>query len=302
MSDDFSQFDLNLFRVFVKVMQTGSYSRASEALNVSPPAISLAMGRLQEVLGQELFVRGSTTIVPTSSAQSLYRNIGEHMLSLERAYNGFENFTPNFSNYQFTLSVPEDFNPVFLESLPTANNPELTFVLQELGGEEEQVIDSLRHRTVDLVVESMLFDDKSIEREWLFDAEIVLVAAKKHPELKGRISVEQYQRLPQSVLNIRRNNQYTLNLFMENQQIQRNIAHQASSLVASMLIASRTQLFCHTTRRLANFYKDSLGLQIIEAPIELNNVPFYMMWHKSDSDSARHQWLRDRVRLAVRSL
>lgn len=49
---DFSKFDLNLFKVFIEVMETGSYAQASEALDVSPPAISLAMSRLQKALQQ----------------------------------------------------------------------------------------------------------------------------------------------------------------------------------------------------------------------------------------------------------
>lgn len=302
MFDEFNQFDLNLFRIFVKVMQLGSYSKASDALDISQPAVSLAMGRLQKSLDEELFIRGKSTIMPTSAARSLYENINLQMLDLEKAFTGFDSFDPLSSSYQFSLSLPEDFNPVFLEALPIANNPELSFVLKELAEQESEVINSLRHRSVDIAVDSLLLEDHSINHEWLFDAEIVLVIAKSHPEVSGEMSFEQYQTLPQSVLNIKRNNKFALNMFFEEVNLKRNIGHQANSLIANMLIVSRTRFFCHTTKRLAAMYQDSLGLQIIEPPIKLKRVPFYMMWHKSNDNSARHQWLRERVKLAARSV
>jgi len=302
MFHEFNQFDLNLFRVFIKVMQLGSYSQASEALDISQPAVSLAMGRLQKSLDEELFIRGKSSIVPTSAAQSLYKNISIQMLDLEKAFTGFDSFDASNSAYQFSLSLPEDFNPVFLEQLPIEQNTELTFQLKDLAEEESELTDSLRHRTVDLAIDSLLLEDHSINHEWLFDAEIVLVVAKSHPEIAGEMSFEQYQTLPQSILNIKRNNKFALNMFYDEVNLQRNIGHQANSLIANMLIVSRTQFFCHTTKRLATMYQDSLGLQIIEPPIQLKRVPFYMMWHKSNDNSARHLWLRERVKRAARNV
>lgn len=302
MFHEFNQFDLNLFRIFIKVIQLGSYSKASDALDISQPAVSLAMGRLQKSLGEELFIRGKSSIMPTSAAQSLYKSINEQMLGLEKAFTGFDSFNPKSSSYLFSLSLPGDFSPVFLEALPTPENPELSFVLKELAEQESELIDSLRHRSVDVAIDSLLLADHSINHEWLFDAEIVLVVAKSHPEITDKMSFEQYQTLPQSVLNIKRNNKLALDMFLEEPNLKRNIAHQANSLLANMLIVSRTKFFCHTTKRLATMYQESLDLQIIEPPISLKRVPFYMMWHKSNDESSRHQWLRQRVKLAAGSI
>ncbi|MGF1697209.1 LysR family transcriptional regulator [Vibrio lamellibrachiae] len=297
----FEQFDLNLYRTFVTVMQTGSYAKASEALGISPPAVSLAMGRLQGILKQELFVRGNAAIQPTGAAQSLFRTIEPQMLILEQSFKSFDHFSPLTSHHVFHLSVPEELQPSLLESLPLDTNEHIQF---DLGGQESEeggVIDTLRHRQIDLAFDSYIFDDRSIEHELLYEDDIVLVAAESHPTVNGKMSYREYEVLPQAALSIRRNNKYALSMVADTANLQRNIAHQGISLISNMLVACRTKLFCHTTRRLANMYKESLKLQVIEPPLELKRLPYYMMWHKSNNHVASHEWLRERIKLSART-
>ncbi len=49
--------DLALIKTFLEVSETGSFVAASERLYVTPSAVSLRMQRLEELLGQSLFVR-----------------------------------------------------------------------------------------------------------------------------------------------------------------------------------------------------------------------------------------------------
>ncbi len=54
---DFRSLDLNLLRVFDTVMAEGSLTRAADQLAVAQPAVSNAMRRLRDALGDELLVR-----------------------------------------------------------------------------------------------------------------------------------------------------------------------------------------------------------------------------------------------------
>lgn len=286
----------------MKVMETGSYADASKALDVSPPAISLAMGRLQQTIDKELFIRGNGKIQPTAAAVSLYDNIYTQFLTIEKVVNTFDTFSPQDSTIQFFLSIPEEFHPNLLHVLPYKNNQNITFLLQDQTDDEEQAINHLRHRSIDLVVDSFILEDKSLEHELLFEDDIVLVVSTSHPFIDCEISHDDYQTLPQSVLSLRRNKKLALNLFIDEQiKIKRNIVNEASSMLANMLVVSGTQLFCHTTRSLALQYQQTLGLKIIEPPIPLKRIPFYMQWHKSNSTTPSHKWLRERVKHAVKN-
>ncbi|WP_394243114.1 helix-turn-helix domain-containing protein [Vibrio astriarenae] len=52
-----NHFDLNLLRVFLNVYKTGSYSMSAEELDLTPSAVSHAIKRLNNQLGETLFQR-----------------------------------------------------------------------------------------------------------------------------------------------------------------------------------------------------------------------------------------------------
>lgn len=67
---------MNLRRLeyFVAVAQTGSLRKASEMLNVSPPALSKAMKVLEEEVESQLWIADGRRIILTDSGKSLLRN------------------------------------------------------------------------------------------------------------------------------------------------------------------------------------------------------------------------------------
>ena len=54
---NFRSLDLNLLRVFDEVMAERSLTKAAHKLSITQPAVSNAMRRLREVVGDELMVR-----------------------------------------------------------------------------------------------------------------------------------------------------------------------------------------------------------------------------------------------------
>lgn len=57
---------------FASVIEHGSLNRAAKALNVSQPALSTSMDRLEAAMGMQLLERGPTGIVPNSYGEILY--------------------------------------------------------------------------------------------------------------------------------------------------------------------------------------------------------------------------------------
>lgn len=73
--------DLAELQVFLTVAREGSFSRAAERLYRTQPAVSLAIRKLEESLGQPLFVRGARPVRLTD-AGSLLREYAERLLNL----------------------------------------------------------------------------------------------------------------------------------------------------------------------------------------------------------------------------
>ena len=73
--------DLGELQVFLMVAKEGSFSRAAERLYRTQPAVSLAIRKLEDSLGQPLFVRGARPVRLTD-AGTLLREYAERLINL----------------------------------------------------------------------------------------------------------------------------------------------------------------------------------------------------------------------------
>lgn len=82
------RFSLRQLSYFVATAEAGSTLRAAESLNVSQPAVSVAIGQLEDIFGQKLFVRRHAQGVDLTPFGR--RKLGEvrHLLSHANALSG----------------------------------------------------------------------------------------------------------------------------------------------------------------------------------------------------------------------
>src|SRR5215470_117384 len=71
MAVNLSSIDLNLFLVLHAVLEERSATRAAARLHVTQSAVSNALARLRELLGNPLVVRSGRGLVPTPRAEEL---------------------------------------------------------------------------------------------------------------------------------------------------------------------------------------------------------------------------------------
>ncbi len=76
--------NLHLLRLFATVVQTGSFSRAADALHISQPAISKGVRDFELQVGCRLLDRTSKGVRPTREGQALLRH-AETLFAAERA-------------------------------------------------------------------------------------------------------------------------------------------------------------------------------------------------------------------------
>ena len=59
-------FDLNDLQAFRAVVELGSFRKAAEAVNISQPALSRRIDKLEDALGVRLFVRTTRSVTLTT--------------------------------------------------------------------------------------------------------------------------------------------------------------------------------------------------------------------------------------------
>ena len=103
---NFRTFDLNLLRVFDEVMTERSLTRAARNLSLTQPAVSNAMRRLRDALGDDLLKRSGQGLEPTGHALAIWPAVREALRSLQESLVPSD-FAPAQANTTFVLAMAD---------------------------------------------------------------------------------------------------------------------------------------------------------------------------------------------------
>jgi len=166
--------NLEWFRTFKAIYETGSLTAAAEKLFISQPGVSLHLSSLESYVGYKLFDRASRKMVSTERGKILYNYIQEAICKLEEAEKHFHKSTEQdvptisigmcFETFQFTLES-------YLPTLPF--NVIIKF------GDYPQMLADLDNGILDLIITPQKGDYKNLLYKPFFKEKLVLVAGAK---------------------------------------------------------------------------------------------------------------------------
>lgn len=103
---NFQTLDLNLLRVFDEVMAERNLTRAARNLSITQPAVSNALRRLRDLLGDDLVRREGAGVAPTPRALALWPVVRHALQQLQDTLspNAFE---PGLAENTFVLTMAD---------------------------------------------------------------------------------------------------------------------------------------------------------------------------------------------------
>lgn len=113
---NFRTLDLNLLRVFDVVMAERNLTRAAERLSITQPAVSNALKRLKESVGEDLFIRIFTGVKPTRRAEALWPEVRDALGHLRAALSPGE-FNPQTDAASFRIAMADATAALFMPPL-----------------------------------------------------------------------------------------------------------------------------------------------------------------------------------------
>ncbi|MCT7377463.1 LysR family transcriptional regulator [Chelativorans salis] len=304
---NFAALDLNLLRVFDAMMIELSTVRAGERVGLTQPAVSSALGRLRQILHDDLFIRVGNRMVPTPKALALREPIRNALRQLEDAFNSTVEFDParadhNFliggSDYVSTLLMPE----IARSLMPEA--PDITFQMLDVSA--KQVFAALSEGKVDVALERELESPDWISRRALFRSFVVCVARKGHPSLAqsgiapgGRIPLEIFCSIPHVFLSTDGSKVGSLGPGLRQRGLSRRIGATASHFQAVALAAASSDLLGNLPVRFAQYAVRLLDLDLYLPPFDPPVVQICMYWHRRVERDLAQMWLREKIAAAM---
>src|SRR5882724_9142413 len=112
-----AKLDLEWLQVFVEVYKTRSISRAAERLGIAQANASIALNKLRRHFDDRLFSRTSQGMEPTPRAQSIYPELQEALLRIEKARGTRGMFSPADARREFRICMTDISEVVLLPTL-----------------------------------------------------------------------------------------------------------------------------------------------------------------------------------------
>lgn len=295
--------DLNLLPIFDALMREQHLSRAADLLAMSQPAVSNALKRLRQTFNDELFVRTARGLKPTSRAAELHLAIQPALQMIQQGCVEAE-FDPKTSQQTLNLTMNAATEYLIAPYLMAWLRREAPSIDVKLHPDHiDDIPAQLKDGLLDYALDYVPYADPQFRSQTLAQETLNVICAKHHPELKGKISLEQFEQLPQVSLVPRSSMAHKqahlrgtpIEQLMGNSLPKRNLAMHVSSFVSIPDIVAHTDLIAIVPSRLANQprYKDMI--QALEMPFKYPKVEMRLLWHKSRDQDPTHQWFMSRI-------
>jgi hypothetical protein len=117
MSRASDPFDTYLLRVFSTLMVERSVSRAAARLNQSQPAVSAALKKLRDILGDPLLIKDKQGMVPTERALQLEASVRIVLAEIDSLLAPAATFDPATTRQTFHIGMPDYLAPPLVASM-----------------------------------------------------------------------------------------------------------------------------------------------------------------------------------------
>jgi len=288
-----SGIDLGHLRVLDVLLRTCSTVRAARELGLTQSAVSHALRRLREALGDPLFVRVGRKLAPTERVQALRGPLTEALAAVGRVFQTSEAFTPGTLKASFRIIAADYAELVVLPRLLASlasEAPGVDVVTTVVG---DAVEDAVQRGEADLALGAFFAERGGLLLRPLFrDPFAVAIAAAHAP---GRLTLERYlaarhvlvapRALPGGVVDNR----------LASLGRTRRVVLRTPCFQTALAIAARTDLIVTAPRSLIVEYAKHAPLVMFTPPLELPEVRFGALFSASRQDDVVHKWLRERV-------
>jgi DNA-binding transcriptional LysR family regulator len=183
--------DLAELQVFLTVAKEGSFSRAAERLYRTQPAVSLAIRKLEDSLGQPLFVRGARPVRLTD-AGVLLREYAERLLNLREEVKKGLMELEGLKRGELALGVNESSIHALLPALGKFReaHPGVQVRLHRMFSRD--IPHEVLNYRLDLGAVSFIPRDAQLQATEILKDELTFVVPPKHPFAKRReVDVEE---------------------------------------------------------------------------------------------------------------
>ena len=308
MTLNFRTLDLNLLRVFDAAMAEGSLTRAAAVLAMTQPAVSHALRRLREAVGEELFVRVAHGVRPTPRAEALWPQVRAALGTLRQALAPGD-FDPRHDAVQLRIAMADAtvamLAPGLVRGIDSGGALVNLRVLPLTTRDPRALLDAgeadLAVGFFPEVITAIVSQGQGshLRHARLYDTRYVCAMRKGHA-LAGRVlTLDTFCDANHLLVSFSGRPHGFTDDALAALGRQRRIVLTVNQFFTAARVVARSDLLTVLPEGFAEAAGFGHELLSCELPLTLAPVHVEMVWHLRDDADPAHRWLREQVRSAV---
>ncbi|CAN7385637.1 LysR family transcriptional regulator [Polaromonas sp. LjRoot131] len=304
---NFRTLDLNLLRVFDEVMAERSLTRAARNLSLTQPAVSNALRRLRETLGDELVQRSGQGMAPTSRALAIWPAVREALRQLQESLVPNE-FVPGTATTTFVLAMADataaEVMPGLVETLDQ-QAPGVSIRVVPLTTRDPRRL--LDEETCDLAVgyfPSLVADLTASEQsgeplpfsnQRLYDGEYVCAMRRDHPLATGPFTLNKFCAARHMLVSFSGRPYGFIDESLASLGRKRHVVLTVNQFFTAGRVVANSNLLTVLPRHFVRV--TGIAEQLVLRPLPFDVAPVHVdaVWHRRSQQRSAHVWLRQAV-------
>jgi DNA-binding transcriptional LysR family regulator len=308
---NFRHLDLNLLRVFDEVMAERNLTRAAHNLAMTQPAVSNALRRLRESLGDDLVRRAGYGVEPTPVALALWPTVRD---ALERLRQSLApgNFDPMTARDVFVLAMADATAAKVVPSLMDILEKEAPGVTLRIlplttrdprelldSGAFDLAIGHFPGVLAELSATHLQEDSPRFLHQRLYDGEYVVVMRRGHPLAQTPLTLDAYCAARHLLVSFSGRPFGFVDEALTAASRQRRIVLTVNQFFTAGQVVATTDLLTVLPRHFVGATGIAHKLALSELPLAVPTVHVDSVWLRQVEHNSAHRWLRQAVERAA---
>ncbi len=287
-----NQLDVKDMRLLECLYTTRSVTRTAELMGQSQPNVSTWLRRVRERIGDSLFVRTSGGMTATPRAEILVARIREILEAIHQLTDVAPGFDPGTSTRLFRLCMPDSAQITLLPRMLQHIRDCAPHVQVEALPVDKLTAGLLESGEADLAYGGFVPGmEKHFYQQALFEQDFVCLLNRKHPRIKGDMTIDDYRREAHVSVSYGGVNE-VIDAAMKRQRVQRRVLVFLQGFLGVPKIIATTDMITTLPRQIGTTLAKSGALRLVDCPVPMPTYMVRQYWHIRFHHEPGNQWLR----------
>ena len=304
---NFRTLDLNLLRVFDEVMAERSLTRAARNLSLTQPAVSNALRRLRDTLGDELVKRSGQGMTPTPRALALWPTVREALRQLQESL-APSAFEPAHASSTFVLAMADataaELVPGLIDILEHEAPGVAMRVVPLTTRDPRRLLDeqaadlAVGHfppLLAELTARAQSGEAVAFSHLRLYDGEYVCVMRAGHPLASGPLTLNRFCTARHMLVSFSGRQFGFIDESLASLGRKRQVVLTVNQFFTAGRVVANSNLLTVLPRHFVRV--TGIAEQLVLRPLPFDVAPVHVdaLWHRRSEQHSAHVWLREAV-------